>query len=87
MQEAQMLRIPLAFKMDIILEKITTNPPINKIVEVALVILSANISPKLEKDAILMVCLLESVCVMQLSEVFFRFQNLKTIPTVIQESK
>ena len=72
-----MLRIPIAFEMDIILEKITTKPPINKIVEVALVILSANIPPKLEKDAVLVVCLLELVCVMQLSEVFFSFPKSK----------
>lgn len=41
--------IPLAFKIDIILEKITINPPIRKIVEILLVILWAIISPKLEK--------------------------------------
>ena len=66
MQEAQMLRIPLPFKMDMILEKITTKPPIKKIVEVALVMLSANISPKLEKDTVLVVCLLELVHFMKL---------------------
>lgn len=40
---------PLDFKMEITLENITTNPPINNIVEILLVILSAKTSPKLEK--------------------------------------
>ena len=46
-------RIPSDLKIDIILEYITTNPPINKIVEIAIVILSAYTSPKLEKDTVL----------------------------------
>ena len=41
---------PLALKMEIILEKITTNPPIKRMVEMLLVILSAKISPKLENE-------------------------------------
>ena len=41
---------PLDFKIEITLEKITTKPPISKIVEILLVILSANTSPKLEKE-------------------------------------
>ena len=41
---------PLAFTIEMILEKITTNPPIKTIVEILLVILSANTSPKLEKE-------------------------------------
>lgn len=32
-------KIPLAFKIEMILEKMTTNPPIRKIVEMLLVIL------------------------------------------------
>ena len=47
----KLFKIPLAFKMEIILEKITTNPPIKRIVEILFVILSAKTSPKLEKDA------------------------------------
>lgn len=41
----------LDFKIDIMLENITTNPPIIRIVEILLVILSDKISPKLEKVA------------------------------------
>ena len=43
---------PLALKMDIILEKITTKPPIKRMVEMLLVILCDKISPKLEKEAV-----------------------------------
>ena len=43
---------PLAFKIEIMLEKTTTNPPINKIVEMLFVILLPKISPKLEKDTL-----------------------------------
>ena len=41
----------LDLRIDIILENITTNPPIIKMVEILLVILSDKISPKLEKVA------------------------------------
>ena len=44
----------LDFKMEITLENITTNPPINNIVEILLVILSAKTSPKLEKLTLLL---------------------------------
>lgn len=47
--------IPLDFNIDITLEKITTKPPINKIVEMLFVILSDNTLPKLEK--VIVVCL------------------------------
>lgn len=40
---------PLDFNIDIILENITTKPPISKIVEMLFVILSDKILPKLEK--------------------------------------
>ena len=36
--------------MDIILEKITTKPPIRKIVAILLLMLSANTSPKFENE-------------------------------------
>ena len=49
---AQKFRMPLDFKIEITLAKITTNPPINKIVEVALVILSARTEPKFEKETV-----------------------------------
>ena len=77
----KMFRIPLDFKIEITLEKITTNPPINRIVEILLVILSANTSPKLEKETglfLLTKCEGKSV----LEE--FLFQNLNMIPTLIQ---
>jgi len=47
---AKKLIIPVVFKIDIILENIITKPPINKIVDVALVILSAKTSPRFEND-------------------------------------
>ena len=50
---------PLALKIDMILEKITTNPPIKRIVEILLVMLSAKISPKLEKEAVFLAWLKE----------------------------
>ena len=43
--------IPLDFRIEIIEEKITTNPPITKIDFILLTILSDKISPKLEKEA------------------------------------
>ena len=43
--------IPLDFKIEIIEEKMTTNPPISKIDFMLLIILSDKISPKLEKEA------------------------------------
>ena len=43
-------RMPLDFKIEIMLEKITTNPPIRSMVEIEVVILSAKTSPKLEKE-------------------------------------
>ena len=43
-------KTPLDFNIEIILEKITTKPPIKTIVEILLVILSDNTSPKFEKE-------------------------------------
>ena len=43
--------IPLDFRIEMIEEKITTNPPIIKIDFILLTILSDKISPKLEKEA------------------------------------
>jgi len=80
-------RSPLAFKIDIMLEKITTNPPINKMVEILLVILSANTSPKLEKVAKLLIFCLELELFLKFEEVLFFFQNLKIIPTVKEERR
>ena len=48
-QVVNKFNIPLDCRIEIILEKITTNPPIKRIVEMLLVILSANTSPKFEK--------------------------------------
>lgn len=79
-------KIPLAFKIDMMLEKITTKPPISKIVEILLVILSDRTSPRLDK-----VTVLEFEKLWIVEEEFFVvccfFQNLKRIPTVIHESK
>ena len=43
--------IPLDFKIEMMEEKMTTNPPITKIDFILLTILSDKISPKLEKEA------------------------------------
>ena len=43
-------KIPLDFNIEIMLENITTKPPINKIVEILLVILLEITSPRFEKD-------------------------------------
>lgn len=43
--------IPLEFKIEIIEEKMTTNPPMTKMDFMLLIILSDKISPKLEKVA------------------------------------
>lgn len=77
---------PLEFSIDIMLEKITTNPPISKIVEMLLVILSAKISPRLEKVAnfVLLPFSLNVELSVKLEEDSFFFQNLKINPTVIQ---
>ena len=78
------LRIPLDFRIDIILENITTKPPINKIVEILLVILSDIISPKFEKEATLLAfVLLDEMVVLNGFDVLLYFQNLKIKPTVM----
>ncbi|MCI9064017.1 MAG: hypothetical protein HFJ17_05395 [Clostridia bacterium] len=51
----------LTLKIEIITENRTTNPPIIKIVEVALVILSANTLPKLEKDILFLFFIVDEV--------------------------
>ena len=79
--------IPLDFKIEIIEEKITTNPPITKIDFILLMILSDRISPKLDKDA----CVLLSIYVLEEeeygTECLFFFQNRKSIPTDKEASK
>lgn len=82
-QVDKMLIMPLDFKIEITLEKITTNPPINKMVEILLVILSAKTSPKLEKETFFDSSL--KFKLVEVGEEFF-FQNLKIIPTLIQAS-
>ena len=47
-----LFNMPLALRIDRILENMTINPPIKRIVEMLLVILSARISPRLEKEAL-----------------------------------
>ena len=59
-----LFRIPLDFKIEIILENNTINPPIRKIVEVALVILSAITSPRLFNDTFLYLEFLKFECFM-----------------------
>ena len=79
--------IPLDFKIEMIEEKMTTNPPITKIDFILLTILSDKISPKLEKEA----CVLFSVYVLEVeggeSESFVFFQKRKMIPTDKEASK
>lgn len=47
----KILKIPPVFNIEITLENITTNPPIRRIVEILLLILSAKTSPRLDKEA------------------------------------
>ena len=75
---------PLALKIEIILEKITTKPPIKIIVETLLVILSAKTSPKLEKQILFFKEIFSCCLEKDNLELEFFFQNLKTIPTLIQ---
>ena len=79
--------IPLDFKIEIIEEKMTTNPPMTKMDFILLIILSDKISPKLENDAsvLFIVYALEeeedkSVCL-------FFFQKRKIMPTDKEASK
>ena len=78
-----MFNKPLAFTIEIILEKITTNPPIKSIVEILLVILSASTSPKLEKETMDFLFELISFLFLniKLLDIFLLFQKRKTIPT------
>ena len=73
--------IPLDFKIEIIEEKMTTNPPITKIDFILLTILSDKISPKLEKEA----CVFVFAYVLEVerceSQSFAFFQKRKMIPT------
>ena len=79
--------IPLDFKIEIIEEKITTNPPITKIDFILLTILSDKISPKLEKEA----CVFVFVYALEVEEFEARcsvfFQNRKRMPTDKEASK
>ena len=72
------------FKIEIILEKITTNPPIIKTVEMLLIILFPKTSPKLEKVTFLFLLKLDFEFLSILKVDLLNFQNLKIIPTVIQ---
>ena len=79
--------MPLDFKIEIIEEKMTTNPPIIKIDFILFTILSDKISPKLEKEACVFVFVyalegdeFESGC-------FVLFQKRKRMPTVKEASK
>lgn len=74
----------LCFKIEIITEKITINPPIFKIVEIELVILLLIISPKLDKQTLLFKALLLEWILIKLLELE-DFQNLKQIPTDKQD--
>lgn len=74
---------PLAFRMEIILEKITTKPPIIKIVEILLDMLFPKISPKFENETFLVTSYLEYDDRFEFEELFLHFQNLKIIPTVM----
>ena len=78
-----MLVILLVFSIEIITEKSTTNPPIKRVVEIADVILSPKISPRLEIEIF---CNLfsdaEALCIVLL--LVFIFQNLNKNPTVKQ---
>ena len=73
-------KILLLFKIDIITEKRTINPPIKKIEFIAEIILVDSISPSELKVILLLI-----VSVFLFSFVF-DFQNLNIIPTVIQAS-
>ena len=76
--------IPLDFKIDITLENITTNPPISRIVEIELLILSAKISPKLANETSLVLLSFNIFLFEYSQELFPRFQKRKINPTVIQ---
>ena len=53
--------MPLALRIEMILEKITTKPPIKRIFEILLLMLYDKISNKLEKEAVFLVCSKEEV--------------------------
>ena len=69
------------FKIEITTENNTTNPPINKIVLIEFEMLFPIIPPKLDSVRLS----LDEVYLLELDmyEFFLYFQNLKTIPTVI----
>ena len=71
----------LVFKIEITTENNTTNPPINKIVLIEFEMLFPIIPPKLDSVRLS----LDEVYLLELDmyEFFLYFQNLKTIPTVI----
>ena len=79
--------IPLDFKIEIMEEKMTTNPPITKIDFILLTILSDKISPKLENEA----CVFLFVYALEEegyeSECFVFFQKRKRMPTDKEASK
>ena len=69
------------FKIEITTENNTTNPPINKIVLIEFEMLFPITPPKLDSARLS----LDEVYLLELDmyEFFLYFQNLKTIPTVI----
>ena len=79
--------IPLDFKIEIIEEKMTTNPPISKIDFMLLIILSDKISPKLEKEAGVFVFAYVLEVEGCESQSFAFFQKRKIIPTDKEASK
>ena len=79
--------IPLDFKIEIMEEKMTTNPPITKIDFILLTILSDKISPKLEKEAGVFVFAYVLEVEECESQSFAFFQKRKMIPTDKEASK
>jgi len=72
----------LAFKIEIILEKMTINPPIIRIVDVLLAIEVANTSPKFDKDTVL--CSFRYLLLSIVKSSDFLNVCLKIIPTEIE---
>ena len=79
--------MPLDFNIEIIEEKITTNPPITKIDFILLTILSDRISPKLDRDAWFSFFVYDLEGDEYESEGFVFFQKRKRKPTVKEASK
>lgn len=76
---------PELFKIDIITENITTNPPIITIVWMAFIILLAKTSPKLENVKVVVVE--ELIFLGEIISLSSYFQNLNKSPTKTHEIK